>query len=134
VTLCASQCHPKSETFGERKGDGRAVDFRAVDIYRVQYGRITEHMESQGQSFYNALKLNLQRRFSHGFQMGVSYTFAKLLTDAAEDLFGDPPINGVVQNPYDRASLRTPSPNIVPHSLVVNYLFELPFGKVHYMT
>ena len=93
------------------------------------YNRITEHMESQGQSFYNSLRLNLNRRFSHGFQIGVSYTFAKLLTDAAEDLFGETPINGVVQNPYDRKALRTPSPNIVPHSLVVNYLFEMPFGK-----
>ncbi len=61
--------------------------------------------------------------------MGFSYTFAKLLTDAAEDLFGGSPIEGVVQNPYDRRALRTPSPNIVPHSLVVNYLVELPFGK-----
>lgn len=94
-----------------------------------QYGRITEHMESNGQSLYNALKLNLQRRFSQGFQVGVSYTFAKLITDAAEDLFGDTPIGGVIQNPHDRRALRTPSPNIVPHSLVVNYLVELPFGK-----
>jgi hypothetical protein len=71
-------------------------------------------MESQGQSYYNALKIDLNRRFSQGIQAGVSYTFAKLLTDAAEDLFGNSPITGVVQNPYDRASLWTPSPNIVP--------------------
>ena len=94
-----------------------------------QYGRITEHMESQGQSFYNALKIDLNRRFSQGIQAGVSYTFAKLMTDAAEDLFGNSPITGVVQNPYDRASLWTPSPNIVPNSLVINFLAELPFGK-----
>lgn len=93
------------------------------------YGRITEHMESEGQSIYHALKLNLQRRFSEGTQIGVSYTFSKLLTDAAEDLFGNTPIGGVVQNPHDRRALRTPSPNVVPHSLVVNYLAELPFGK-----
>ncbi len=86
-------------------------------------------MESQGQSFYNALKLNLQRRFSQGTQFGVSYTFAKMLTDAAEDLFGETPIGGVIQNPYDRRALRTPSPNVVPHSLVINFLAELPFGK-----
>ncbi|HEX8774038.1 MAG TPA: TonB-dependent receptor [Pyrinomonadaceae bacterium] len=94
-----------------------------------QYGIITEHMESEGQSIYHALKLDLNRRFAQGFQLGFSYTFAKLLTDAAEDLFGATPISGVVQNPYDRRSLRTPSPNIVPHSFVMNYLFELPFGK-----
>jgi hypothetical protein len=94
-----------------------------------QYGRITEHMESQGQSRYDALKVNLQHRFSQGIQLGVSYTFAKLLTDAAEDLFGETPISGVVQNPYDRRALRTPSSNVVPHAFVVNYLIELPFGK-----
>ena len=94
-----------------------------------QYGRITEHMESQGQSLYNAFKVDLNRRFSQGIQAGVSYTFAKLMTDAAEDLFGNSPTSGVVQNPYDRASLWTPSPNIVPNSLVVNFLAELPFGK-----
>lgn len=94
-----------------------------------QYNRITEHMESQGQSIYHALKIDLQRRFAQGIQVGISYTFAKLITDAAEDLFGDTPINGVVQNPYDRQGLRTPSPNIVPHSFVINYLIELPFGK-----
>ena len=44
-------------------------------------------------------------------------------------MFGATPINGVVQNPYDRKALRTPSPNIVPHSFVVNYLVEFPFGK-----
>lgn len=94
-----------------------------------QYGIITEHMESEGQSIYHALRLDLNRRFSQGIQVGVSYTFAKLITDAAEDLFGNTPISGVVQNPFDRSSLRTPSPNVVPHSFVVNYLFEVPFGK-----
>jgi hypothetical protein len=94
-----------------------------------QYGRITEHMESQGQSFYNALKVDVNRRFSGGIQVGASYTFAKLLTDAAEDLFGATPLSGVVQNPYDRAALRSASSNVVPNSFVVNFLGELPFGK-----
>jgi carboxypeptidase family protein len=93
------------------------------------YGRITEHLESEGQSSYNALKVDLQRRFSQGLQVGVSYTFAKLLTDAAEDLFGATPFSGVIQNPYDRESLWAPSTNVVPHSFVANYLYELPFGK-----
>ena len=93
------------------------------------YGRITEHMESEGQSSYNALKVDLQRRFGQGLQVGVSYTFAKLLTDAAEDLFGTTPISGVIQNPYDRESLWSPSTNVVPHAFVANYLYELPFGK-----
>jgi hypothetical protein len=94
-----------------------------------QYGIINNRLESEGQSFYNALKIDLQRRFSQGMQLGLSYTWAKLITDAAEDLFGDSPLNGVVQNPYDRKALRSVSPNSIPHSLVFNYIFELPFGK-----
>jgi carboxypeptidase family protein len=94
-----------------------------------QYGNINNRLESQGQSWYNAAKVDLRRRFSRGFQFGVSYTFSKLISDAGEDLFGDTPINGVLQNPFDRRSLRTISPNNFPHSLVFNYVAELPFGK-----
>ena len=94
-----------------------------------QYGIIINRLESEGQSFYNAGKLDLTRRFAQGIQAGLSYTFAKLITDAAEDVFGNSPLNGVVQNPYDRESLRTISPSVPPHSLVFNYIIEVPFGK-----
>lgn len=94
-----------------------------------QYGIINNRLESQGQSFYNAGKVDLTRRFAQGIQAGLSYTFAKLITDAGEDIFGDSPLNGVVQNPFDRGPLRSISPSIPPHSLVFNYIFELPFGK-----
>ena len=94
-----------------------------------QYGIINNRLESQGQSFYNAGKVDLTRRFSNGIQGGLSYTFAKLITDAGEDIFGDSPLNGVIQNPFDRRPLRSVSPSIPPHSLVFNYIIELPFGK-----
>ncbi len=93
------------------------------------YGTINNRLESQGQSWYNALKIDLQRRFSKGLQIGSSYTFSKLITNAAEDLYGGSPLTGVLQNPADRRSLRSLSPNDVKHSLVVNYIVELPFGK-----
>ncbi|HYP26263.1 MAG TPA: carboxypeptidase-like regulatory domain-containing protein [Blastocatellia bacterium] len=94
-----------------------------------QYGRINNLLESQGQSWYNALQVKLDRRFAQGVQFGFSYTFSKLLTNAAEDLFGGSPIGGVLQNPYDRRSLKTVSANNAPHVLVFNYIFELPFGR-----
>ncbi len=94
-----------------------------------QYGIINNRLESQGQSFYNAGKIDLTRRFANGIQGGLSYTFAKLITDAGEDIFGDSPLNGVIQNPFDRRPLRSVSPSIPPHSLVFNYIIELPFGK-----
>jgi hypothetical protein len=94
-----------------------------------QYGQIRNQLESLGRSWYNAGTVKLDRRFSRGIQFGVSYTFSKLITDASEDLFGGSPIGSVIQNPYDRNSLRSVSPNSIPHVFVVNYLIELPFGK-----
>jgi hypothetical protein len=94
-----------------------------------QYGNINSQLESNGQSFYNALQVKLDRRFAQGIQFGLSYTFSKLITDASEDLFGGSPASGVIQNPYDRRQIRTVSPNNPYHVIVFNYLFELPFGK-----
>jgi hypothetical protein len=94
-----------------------------------QYGLINNQLESQGQSWYNSMQVKLDRRFSNGVQFGASYTFAKLITNAAEDLLGGSPIGSLVQNPYDRESLRTVSPNSIPHVFVANYILELPFGK-----
>ncbi|HXM95714.1 MAG TPA: carboxypeptidase regulatory-like domain-containing protein [Candidatus Dormibacteraeota bacterium] len=94
-----------------------------------QYGRINEQLESQGRSLYDALQVKLDRRYSKGLQFGFSYTFSKLITDAAEDLLGRSPIDNVVQNPFDVRSLRSVSPNNAAHVAVFSYLYELPFGK-----
>ena len=94
-----------------------------------QYGRVTNLLESRGASKYNALNAKLTRRFTQGFQFGFSYTWSKLETNAAEDLFGGSPITGVVQNPFDLRSLWSVSPNSATHVGVFNYIWELPFGK-----
>jgi hypothetical protein len=94
-----------------------------------QYGNISNILESQGTSNYNALQLKLDRRFARGIQFGASYTFSKLITDAAEDVLGQNPLGGILQIPGDRKSLRSVSPNNPTHAFVVNYLIELPFGK-----
>lgn len=94
-----------------------------------QYRIIRNQLESQGQSWYNAAQVKLDRRFSRGVQFGVSYTFAKLITNASEDLFGGNPYGAALQNPYDRSQLRAVSQNVPPHVVVLSYIFELPFGK-----
>jgi hypothetical protein len=94
-----------------------------------QYGRITDILESEGRSDYNALQLKLERRFAQGFQFGASYTYSRLVTDAAEDILGGGPLSGVLQNPFDRSGLKTISPTNAPQVFVVNFLAELPIGK-----
>src|SRR4029434_10288001 len=87
-----------------------------------QYNRINNILESQGTSDYNALQAKLERRFSRGIQAAASYQFPKPIADASEDLVGGSPLGGVLQNPFDRDSFRSISPNSAPHVLVINYL------------
>ncbi|MDQ4120271.1 MAG: TonB-dependent receptor [Acidobacteriota bacterium] len=94
-----------------------------------QYGRITDILESEGESDYNALQLKLERRFAQGIQFGASYTYSRLVTNAAEDVLGGGPLGGILQNPFDTESLKTDSPTHSPHVFVTNFLVELPFGK-----
>jgi hypothetical protein len=96
-----------------------------------QYNFITNQLESQGRSWYDAGTAKLERRFSNGIQFGASYTFSKLLTNAAEDLFGGSPTGSLIQIPGDSGGLKSVSPNNATHVFVVNYLIELPFGKGH---
>jgi hypothetical protein len=95
-----------------------------------QYGTINNLFESQGESTYDSLRVRVERRFSNGIQAGFSYTASRLITNAAEDLFGGGPLSGTLQNPYiDPEELKILSPNNPPHVFVTNFLAELPFGK-----
>ncbi|MEO7674733.1 MAG: TonB-dependent receptor [Pyrinomonadaceae bacterium] len=94
-----------------------------------QYGRIDNYLESQGSSNYHAVQFKVDRRFSQGIQFGLAYTFSRLITNASEDILGGSPLENVIQNPFDRAPLKTVSPTNAPHVFVANFLAELPFGK-----
>jgi hypothetical protein len=95
-----------------------------------QYGRINDQLESHGTDDYHALQLRVTRQFANGFQFGASYTYSKHLTDASDTLGGTSTARDeVVQNIYDRKALRSVAPTSTPNVFVVNYLWELPFGK-----
>jgi Carboxypeptidase regulatory-like domain/TonB dependent receptor len=72
---------------------------------------------NEGESWYNALQLNLQRRFSGGYTIASSYTYSRF-TEAIEFLnAGDPePWKGI-------------SAVDVPHRFTLNGILELPFGR-----
>lgn len=94
-----------------------------------QYGRVTDILESEGESEYNALQLKIDRRFSQDFSFGASYTFSRLYGNASEDILGGSPLDGILQNPYDLEGLKTVSPTHSPRVFVTNFLAEIPFGK-----
>jgi len=93
-----------------------------------QYRDFQNLMESRGHSWYDAVNGHLDWRNYYGLQFGVSYTFSKLITDAAEDVQGGSPLSGSYQNPFNTSSLRSVDPNNAAHAIVINAIYELPFG------
>jgi hypothetical protein len=81
-----------------------------------------------GSSTYNALQIELRRRFANGFMIQGNYTWSHSLSN----MFGS---GGTIQprtlrNPeMDRG----PSPFDIRHAFKVNYIYELPFGAGHKM-
>ena len=73
-----------------------------------------------GSSNYNGLQVQLNRRYIHGFQFAIAYTYAKALGVADEDeaqVSGARPLKGWHYAPLAGTQL---------HNLVINYTWDLP--------
>ncbi len=66
---------------------------------------------------YKDLQLQLEKRFSRGFQLAVMYTRA---ADYVENTYF---------NEYDATPVAMPSTSIRPHRFVMSGIYEFPFGK-----
>jgi hypothetical protein len=79
-----------------------------------------------GLSHYDALIARVQRRFAGGLSFLVAYTWSKSIDNSSYS--GN--IAGVAQaqNTYDERSEKALSYFDVPHRVVANYIYELPFG------
>jgi hypothetical protein len=79
-----------------------------------------------GESHYNAIQTQYERRFSAGLQLRVAYTWSRLINNGAENgLIWSAP----VQNPVNDAAEKGLSADDVPSTLVLSYTYALPFGK-----
>ncbi len=72
---------------------------------------------NEGESWFQSFQVNLQRRFSKGYTLGMSYTWSRF-EEATEFLNGDDP-----------SPTRHISSQDVPHKLAVSGIVELPFGE-----
>lgn len=81
-----------------------------------QFGDITE-TQPIGYSWYHALQVRAEKRFSAGVQAGMSYTFSKNMDATGFMNAGDPAVNRSI-SALDR-----------PHRFNVHAIVELPFGK-----
>jgi hypothetical protein len=90
------------------------------------YSIPTFYDRSAGFADYNALQVEFDRRYTGGFSYGVSYTYAKAMTED-DGWFG---VEGSLpQNPYNPSANRSPAGFDLTHVLSINTLYELPIGK-----
>jgi hypothetical protein len=101
-------------------------------------GNITDFTADQTTLSYNALQLSLQRRLSHGLQMGVAYTLSKGSGFRGWDPYTSDPsleinMGGTLVRGGEAAlKQRYWGPTSVDrlHNLTVNYSYEIPaFGN-----
>lgn len=76
---------------------------------------------TDGKMNMNQVQLEMNKRFSGGFLLQAEYTYTRSLDNV--------PLVGGVQNPYNQNADYGNTDSVPRHIFVVNYLYELPFGK-----
>lgn len=95
-----------------------------------EYCSVTEAQPAAAGSTYNALEVTYTHRWHSGLDLNVSYTYSKFLDDAqGASGWAFPGSGSSVRNSYDLGAERSVDASDLTHSLVVNYNYELPFGK-----
>lgn len=77
-------------------------------------------LEHSGRSTYNALQLEVNRRFSKGLLYGFAYTFGKTMDNNSG------PRDGFIDT-YNQQLNWGKSSNDVRHVLIINWVWEMPF-------
>ncbi len=97
-----------------------------------QYCSVNQAQAPVGFSSYNALQANYNHRFHQGLNLLVSYTYSKFLDNVEGtnnwSIVGDNGSGGI-RNFYNLAAEKSVDGSDTPHSLVVNYIYELPVGR-----
>ncbi|MBM3767397.1 MAG: TonB-dependent receptor [Acidobacteria bacterium] len=82
-----------------------------------------------GDSIYHAVTFKLERRFSKGLSLNAHYTISKLIDIGGVgngNAFND---NSALRDIYNVRLERSVSAWDIPQRLVINYAYDLPFGK-----
>ena len=91
------------------------------------YGTFMDITQNTGEGKFNALQLELQRRWKHGLALNAAYTLAGSDSNAPDS--GNSTIGVVQFDPYDIEKDRGPDPNVVKHRFVMNSTWDVPVGR-----
>jgi hypothetical protein len=107
------------------------IDGLTVSGTDARFGFVRE-LQSVGVSNYDGIVTTFTRRFSHGFQGSVNYTFSHALDDLTSTNPGTP-FNALYSVVYQinpnclRCENYSNSDSDARHNLTANYVWELPF-------
>jgi hypothetical protein len=92
----------------------------------------TFYDRSIGNGSYNALQVEVNKRYSNGLAYQVAYTYSKSIDEGSSGWFG---VEGQsLTDPYNVAGSRGPSGFDLRHTLSVNMLYQIPVGHGRYST
>lgn len=92
-----------------------------------QYTAIDGSYITGGFAFYDAVEAKVEKRFSRGFSLLVSFTGQKLLDNYS--IISNVGNNATIQNIYNMQAEKAVSANDISRSLVVSGVYNLPFGR-----
>lgn len=120
--------------FGKITSSGCGLDQRTIARGHLlspypQYCSVREPQAPVGFSNYNALQTDFNHRFHAGLNVLVSYTYSKFLDNVSGTNNWAYTGDSGPQNYYNLAAEKSVDGSDIPHSLVVNYIYEIPVGR-----
>src|SRR5207248_519723 len=97
--------------------NGSTVSFSQLVQQFPQFTGVTMSATNASSSYFHALQVRFEKRFSHGFQFLANYQFGRTI---ARDNFLNITFGPLEKRPADIDR---------PHRLVSSFSYELPFGK-----
>jgi hypothetical protein len=104
---------------------------QALQTFPQFCGNLQGLDENHGNSIYNSFQLKLEKRYSHGLYMIVSYTNSKLISDASDNTQQNAQLGvqqGVI-SPFQQSRARSLSSDDVPQVVSAAFVYDLPFGR-----
>jgi len=94
-----------------------------------QYLGLYDYRPAAASSIYHSFQLSLQKRFSSGSSLLISYTGGKLIDDSTGTNIGSGGTAPEHLNAYDRSLDRAVSSQDVSRNLVASFVYAIPFGR-----
>ena len=84
-----------------------------------------------GNSTYNAVQTVFTKQFSRGLQFQGAYTWSHAIDDAPDPLVAPGGNRNIARNSFNLKEERGSSDYDLRHRLIVNFVYQLPFGPGH---